>query len=489
MSAPHDVVIIGSGFGGIGLAIRLVQEGFGDIAVLEKADDLGGTWRDNTYPGAACDIPSLLYSFSFEPKTDWSRRFPPQAEILDYLRACARKHGIMPLIRFGTEVTEARFDEDAGLWHIDTGRGDTLSARVLVSACGQLNRPVVPPIPGQDAFTGTSFHSARWDHDAELDGRRVAIIGTGASAVQIVPEVARRAGHLTVFQRSAPYVIDKPDRPYRAWERALLRTVPGLYALGRARVYAVYEARALGFIRYPAMMKLIVRRWRTHMHRQIPDPGLRRRLVPDYPAGCKRILISDDYYPALTRPNVDLVTERIERITPDGVRTADGREHPADVIVYATGFATSGFVAPMKITGRDGRELNEEWREGALAHLGMTVHGFPNFFLLYGPYTNLGHNSIIYMLESQFRYVLGCVRRLREENLAWLEVRSDVQDAFGREMDARLRATVWDSGCTSWYMTENGKVVNNWPGFTFAYRRATRRPDPAHFHARRAAGG
>ncbi|XVQ08671.1 flavin-containing monooxygenase [Spirillospora sp. CA-255316] len=485
MDAPHDVVIIGSGFGGIGMAIRLLQEGHGDVVVLEKAADLGGTWRDNTYPGAACDIPSHLYSFSFERKTDWSRRFPPQEEILDYLRHCARKYGVLPLIRFGTEVTEARFDESTGRWHIATGRGDTLSARVVVSACGQLNRPVLPPIPGRGTFTGTSFHSARWDHGAALDGRRIAIIGTGASAIQIIPEIARRARRLTVFQRSAPYVIDKPDRPYRAWEKALLKTVPGLHELSRARIYALYEARALGFVKYPKLMDLLVRRFRDTMHDQIADPALRETLTPDYPMGCKRILLSGDYYPALAEPHVDLVTDPIERITPSGVRTAGGREHGADVIVYATGFAASGFVAPMKITGRDGRELNEEWRDGALAHLGITVSGFPNLFLLYGPYTNLGHNSIIYMLESQIRYVLGCLRAMRDARLDWIEVRPDAQDAFGREMRERLRSTVWDSGCTSWYMTEDGKVVNNWPGFTFAYRRATRRPDPRHFRARR----
>ncbi|MFC5746475.1 flavin-containing monooxygenase [Actinomadura rugatobispora] len=487
MGAPHDVVIIGSGFGGIGMAIRLVQEGFGDVVVLEKAADLGGTWRDNTYPGAACDVPSHLYSFSFERKTDWSRRFPPQEEILDYLRDCAREYGIMPLIRFGTEVTEARFDEGAGLWHVATSRGDTLSARVLVSACGQLNRPVLPDIPGRETFTGASFHSARWDHGAALDGRRVAIVGTGASAIQIIPEIAARARHLTVFQRSAPYVIDKPDRIYRGWEKALLRSVPGLHELSRARIYALYESRALGFIKYPKLMDLLSRRFRANMRDQIADPALRATLTPDYPMGCKRILISSDYYPALAEPHVDLVADPIERVTPSGVRTADGRDHEADVIVYATGFAASGFVAPMKITGRDGRELNEEWREGALAHLGITVSGFPNLFLLYGPYTNLGHNSIIYMLESQIRYVLGCLHAMRDAGLDWIEVRPDAQDAFGREMRERLRSTVWDSGCTSWYMTEDGKVVNNWPGFTFAYRRATRRPDPRHFRARRTA--
>ncbi|GAA3923258.1 NAD(P)/FAD-dependent oxidoreductase [Actinomadura viridis] len=487
MRTPHDVVIIGSGFGGIGMAIRLRQAGIRDVVILEKAADLGGTWRDNTYPGAACDVPSHLYSFSFEPKTDWTRRFSPQREILDYLRACARKYEVLPLIRFGAEVTEARFDEDAGLWRLATTGGE-LAARVVVSACGQLNRPVPPSIPGRGTFTGTSFHTARWDHGAELDGRRVAVIGTGASAIQIVPEIAGRASRLTVFQRSAPYVIDKPDREYRPWEKALLGTVPGLHALSRARIYALYESRALGFIKYPRLMDLMARRFRDHLGEQVADPALRETLVPGYPMGCKRILISGDYYAALGRPGVELVTDPIERVTPAGLRTRDGREHRADVIVYATGFAASDFLAPMKVAGRGGRDLNEEWRDGARAHLGITVSGFPNLFLLYGPYTNLGHNSIIYMLESQIRYVLGCVRAMRAHGLEWIDVRPDVQDAFTREMRTRMRSTVWESGCASWYQNAEGTVVNNWPGFTFAYRRATRRPDPRHFVARRARG-
>jgi cation diffusion facilitator CzcD-associated flavoprotein CzcO len=480
----HSAVIIGSGFGGIGMAIRLREAGVHDVVILEKAGELGGTWRDNTYPGAACDVPSHLYSFSFERKTDWTRRFPPQPEILEYLRHCARKYGVLDKIRFGTEVTEARFDEDAALWRVSTTDGE-LDARVLISGCGQLNRPELPPIEGRESFTGPSFHSSRWDHGTDLRGKRVALIGTGASAIQIVPEIAKEAAELKLFQRSAPYVIDKPDRPYRRWERAVLDTVPGLYALSRARIYALFEARALGFIRYPKIMGIMERDFRKFLEEQVEDPGLRAELVPGYRMGCKRILLSGDYYPALTRPNVDLITDPIERVTPSGVETAD-RAYDVDVIVYATGFRSTEFLSPMKIVGRDGRELNEAWRDGAQAHLGITVSGFPNLFLLYGPYTNLGHNSIIYMLESQFRYVLGCVEALRDAGLDWIDVKPDVQDAFTRDMRERMRSTVWEAGCQSWYMTADGKVVNNWPGYTFAYRRATRRPDPRDFRARRA---
>lgn len=490
MAMSHSVVIVGSGFGGIGMAIRLREAGIGDVVILEKAGELGGTWRDNTYPGAACDVPSHLYSFSFERKTDWTRRYPQQPEILDYLRHCAAKYGVLPLVRFGTEVTGARFDAERALWRISTTRGE-LEARVLVSACGQLNRPVLPPVEGRESFAGPSFHSSRWDHGVDLDGKRVAVIGTGASAVQIVPEIAARAESLTLFQRSAPYVIDKPDRPYRPWEKAVLRAVPGVYGLSRAKIYASHESRAIAFVKYPGLMGVMERQFRRSLAGQVADPELRDALVPGYPMGCKRILRSNDYYPALARPGVTLVTDPIARVTPSGVETrgADGRTaaHAADVIVYATGFASTDFLAPMRITGLDGRELNEAWRDGAQAHLGITVSGFPNLFLLYGPYTNLGHNSIIYMLESQFRYVLGCVDAVRRARLDWIDVRPHVQDAFTREMRERLRSTVWETGCESWYMTADGKVVNNWPGFTFAYRRATRRPDPRHFRAHRGA--
>ncbi|TDB83907.1 NAD(P)/FAD-dependent oxidoreductase, partial [Actinomadura sp. KC216] len=349
----HSVVIIGSGFGGIGMAIRLRRAGIRDVVILEKAGDLGGTWRDNTYPGAACDVPSHLYSFSFERKTDWSRRFPPQPEILGYLRHCAREHGVLAKIRFGTEVTEARFDEGAALWRISTTSGE-LDARVLVSACGQLDRPVLPPIEGRASFAGPSFHSARWDHDADLRGRRVAVVGTGASAIQIVPEIAREAAELRLFQRSAPYVIDKKDRPYRGWEKAVLARVPGVYGLSRARVYAAYESRALGFVKYPRLMTLLEKRFKNALADGVGDPALRDALLPRYPMGCKRILLSSDYYPALARPNVHLVTDPITAVTPSGIRTGQ-REHEVDAIVYATGFRSTEFLSPMKIVGRDGR--------------------------------------------------------------------------------------------------------------------------------------
>jgi cation diffusion facilitator CzcD-associated flavoprotein CzcO len=475
MSEPLSVVIVGAGFGGIGLAIRLRRAGVRDVTVLEKAAELGGTWRDNVYPGAACDIPSNLYSFSFERGHDWSRRFPLQEEILGYLRACAAKYGIRP--RFGAEVEEATFDEDRGLWRVRTTAGEEFTARALVTACGQLNRPAYPGFP--NAFGGTAFHSSRWNHDYDLGGKRVAVIGTGASAIQFLPYVAERAETVHVFQRTPPYVVDKADRPYARWERGLQRWVPGLRTLSRASTYARLEARGLAFITAPRLMGRVEGAFRRRLAEQVADPVLRSALTPGYVMGCKRVLLSDDYYATLNKPGVELVTEPIERLSETGVVTRDGREREVDAVIYGTGFRAQAFVAPMRVRGLGGQELNEAWRDGAEAYLGIAVSGFPNLFLTYGPNTNLGHNSIIYMLESQFNYIVGCVRALTRAK--YIDVRPDVQNAFNRALQYRFRDTVWASGCESWYMNEDGKIVNNWPGYTFAYRRATRRPDPGDF--------
>ncbi|GAA3228420.1 NAD(P)/FAD-dependent oxidoreductase [Actinocorallia longicatena] len=486
------VAIIGAGFGGIGLGILLKQAGI-PFVVLEKAGGIGGTWRDNVYPGAACDVPSHLYSFSFERKTDWTRRFAEQPEILAYLEHCVDAYGLAPHLRLDTEVTEARFLD--GRWRLSVtakedrengaeengGRenrdGDEIiEADVLVSACGQLNRPSIPSIPGLETFGGTVFHSARWDHSHDLTGRRVAVIGTGASAIQFVPHVAEQAAELTVYQRTAPYVIPKPDRVYGAVTRRLLGRVPALHDLDRLRTYLFFESRALGFVTYPPALKTMEASFRRTLKQAVPDRALRAKLHPDHPLGCKRVLISDDYYPALQRPNVALVTDPIKEVRQNAVVTEDGRVRTADTLILGTGFRSTEFLAPMAVHGRNGRELSEEWRDGAQAHLGITVHGFPNLYLLYGPNTNLGHNSIIYMLESQFSYVMACIRSGHT-----LEVRKDVQNAFNDEVRRRMRTTVWNTGCTSWYQTADGKHVNNWPGYTFAYRRATRRPDPRDF--------
>jgi cation diffusion facilitator CzcD-associated flavoprotein CzcO len=468
-SGELRVIIVGAGFGGIGMAIQLVKRGERRFAMLEQADDVGGCWRDNTYPGAACDIPSHLYSFSFEPGTAWSRAYAPQPEILAYLRACVRKYGLSRHLRFGTTVRGAQYDAGAGLWNVDTGT-DTLRARSLVIACGQLSRPALPDIAGRERFRGAQFHSARWNHEVSLDGRRIAVIGTGASAIQFVPAIAPRAGRLHVFQRSPPYLVPKPDREYSSWEQALHRRLPALTAASRARIYLNNEARAVT-LAVPRLVAGYQWLFRRHLERQIADPALRRKLTPDYPIGCKRVLISNDYYPALARNNVELVTDRIQEITAHGVMTNDGHERAVDAIIYGTGFTANEFLAPMTIRGLH-TTLDEAWQHGAEAYLGITVSGFPNLFMLYGPNTNLGHNSIIYMLESQIGYVMQCLEQLHR--IKHLDVRPDIQRAFNASLQQQLAGSVWAGDCTSWYKNAAGKVTNNWAGYTFAYRRITR---------------
>ncbi|WP_207887144.1 NAD(P)/FAD-dependent oxidoreductase [Pseudomonas sp. 30_B] len=480
-SAAVRVLIIGAGFAGLGLAIRLKQAGIEDFLILEKAGDVGGCWRENRYPGAACDVPSHLYSFSFEPKADWSRKFAPQAEILDYARHCADKYGLRERIRFHCEVSAASFDEAAGEWRVTCANGEVLRAQSLVCALGQLSRPLIPHLPGIERFQGKAFHSAQWDDQAKLEGGRVAVIGTGASAIQFVPQIAPKAAELLLFQRSAAYVIPKPDRPYAAWERNLKARLPWLQRLDRGLKYIQHEARALAFTVFPPLMKMMRLSFHRHLQRGIPDAGLRARLEPDYPLGCKRILISNDYYPALARSNVKLVDTGIREVTEDAIVTRDGQRHPVDTIIYGTGFAATEFLAPMRVQGLGGRELNQAWKEGAEAYKGISVSGFPNLFILYGPNTNLGHNSIIYMLESQFPYVLGCLQRIRREGLKYLDVKPQVQQRFNQHLQHELRHTIWERGCNSWYKTASGRNTVNWPGFTFRYRQQTRQPEFADY--------
>ena len=480
MTGELQTIIVGAGFGGLGMAMRLKQRGEQRFVILERAHDVGGCWRDNTYPGAACDIPSHLYSFSFEPSWRWTRAYATQPEILAYLRACAAKYDLAAQLRFGVEVRGAVFDAASGLWTVDTG-GEPLRARSLVIACGQLSRPAYPRISGLERFAGTQFHSARWDHDVDLTGKRVAVIGTGASAIQFVPAIAPRVGQLHLFQRSPPHVIPKPDRAFRGWERALVRRLPAVGTARRARIYVNNEARAvtLAFPRLTAGYEWLFRR---HLERQIRDPELRRKLTPDYPIGCKRVLISNDYYPAVTRPNVEVVTDAIREVTPRGVVTGDGRERAVDAIIHGTGFTANEFLAPMTIRGLRGT-LDEAWRGGAEAYLGMTIAGFPNLFVLYGPNTNLGHNSIIYMLESQFEYVMQALAELHR--VRHLDVKPEVQRSFNTSLQQQLADSVWAGDCTSWYKTADGKLTNNWPGYTFTYRRRTRTLELADYDVAR----
>jgi cation diffusion facilitator CzcD-associated flavoprotein CzcO len=469
------VAIVGTGFGGIAAAVRLRQAGIDDVVLFEKGDDVGGVWRENTYPGAACDVMSHLYSLSFAPKADWSRRFAPQAEIHAYLRDVARDFGLLPLIRFSTEVLDAAFDEQANVWRLSLAGGAEHETDVLITATGQLSRPSRPDVPGLDRFRGTMFHSAEWDHGHDLTGERVAVLGTGASAIQFVPEIAPRTATLTLFQRSAPYVLPKPDGPYDEAERRRYARVPGLLRLSRERIYVTNELRSLGFNTDPRLLAGHRARYRKHLEREVPDPALRRKLTPTDPMGCKRILMSNDWYPALQLPQVEVVTDGIREVREHSIVTADGTEREVDTIVLGTGFAATEFLAPMRITGRGGLDLHEQWKDGASAYLGTVVPGFPNLFVLYGPNTNLGHNSILVMVEAQVGWVVQAVRALAEGRAGRLEIRPDVAEAFDRWVQERLGHTVFAGGCHSWYLTESGRNTQNWPASTLTFRRRLRR--------------
>jgi cation diffusion facilitator CzcD-associated flavoprotein CzcO len=468
-SHRHDVVIIGAGFAGIGMAIRLRQAGFTDFVVLEQADDVGGTWRDNTYPGCACDIPGRLYSFSFAPDWDWSRRYPAQAEIHAYLRHCTDRFGVRPHLRLGTRLLDARHDPAAQRWRLAVDDGSVLLARVLIPAMGGLHHPALPPIPGLPDFAGPAFHSARWDHAVPLAGRRIAVIGTGASAVQLVPPLADQAGELRLFQRTPAWILGKRDPAAGGLTHAALRRVPLLRRIARAWTYWSHEARAAGFVLAPALMRAVERRARSHAKRQVADPALRHLLTPAYQIGCKRILLSNDFLPALTRAHVHLVTDPIARIVPDGVLTADGTHHPADVLVFATGFQAAPPLGPVRITNAEGRTLDALWQGGAPAFLGLAVPGFPNLFLLGGPNTGLGHNSVVFMLEAQIDHTIRALGRLRRQGWPVLAVREDVAGRCQAWLERRMRRTVWLTGCRSWYLGPDGRNTTLWPGFSIGY--------------------
>jgi cation diffusion facilitator CzcD-associated flavoprotein CzcO len=473
--ASPRIGIIGSGFSGLCLGIQLRRAGIESFTILEKADRLGGTWRDNTYPGCACDLPAFAYCFSFEQKTDWTRKWPPQSEILDYMDHCARKYGLLPHIRFETEVAEARFDAEAGVWQVVSSDGERFEFDVLVSGVGQLNRPYTPAIRGLERFGGIRFHSARWDHGADLRGKTVAVIGNAASAIQFVPEVAKEASKLLVFQRSANWMLPRRDRPYREDEKRRFAAHPWWARLYRWWIWALHESQFPVFRGNQFMARRYEALARKDMEAQIRDPELRRALVPDYPIGGKRILISDDYYAALARENVEVVTAPIEQVTEDAVVTRDGVSRRADAVVLATGFESTAFLAPMKIEGLAGKSLASEWKDGARAYLGVSVAGFPNLFLMYGPNTNLGHNSIIFMIECQTRYILDCLHQMRERGLAWIDVREDVQQAYNERLGRELARTVWARTGKSWYKNEAGVITNNWSGSTIRYWWTTRR--------------
>jgi cation diffusion facilitator CzcD-associated flavoprotein CzcO len=480
----HRIVIVGSGFAGLGAAIRLKQAGIDDFVVLERAGDVGGTWNLNTYPGCQCDIPSHLYSFSFAPNPDWSRTYSLQPEIWEYLRRVSREHGIDSHIRFHTEVTSARWDESAHMWRVAVdadGQTRELTTELLIAGPGPLHEPKLPDIDGIDSFTGTIFHSAEWDHEHSLQDARVAVVGTGASSIQFVPHIQPEVSRLHVFQRTPPWVVAHRDRPTTRAERLLYRVFPPAQRLVRGLVYLSHELFVFTLM-HPRQGSLAERTGRKHLRDQVPDPELRARLAPRYRIGCKRVLISNDYYPALQQPGVELVTDSIAAITPRGIVTADGVEREVDTIILGTGFHVTDMPVAEWVQGRGGRTLGEVWRGSPQAYLGTTVSGFPNLFLLVGPNTGLGHNSIVFMIESQLNYLMDCIAHLDRTGAAAFDVREDAQERFNADVQRKLHGSVWTSGgCVSWYLDEHGRNSTIWPGSTWPFRQRLRRFDPEHY--------
>lgn len=491
MSGRHvSVVIVGAGFSGLGTAIRLLQEGHRDVLILERADEVGGAWRDNTYPGCACDVPSRLYSFSFAPNPAWSRRFAPREEIGQYLRRCVDEYDLTPNLRLGCELQRATWDSERQRWDLRTSTGP-LTAGLLVLAQGPLSEPAVPSLPGLDSFIGEAFHSAQWRHDLDLSTKRVGVIGTGASAIQFVPHLQRTARQVTVFQRTPPWIAPRRDRVIPLWQQRLFRLAPPVQRLARGWEYLAREATLPALLGNRTMSALGQREALGHLHRQVADPGMRAKLTPDYGLGCKRVLLSDDYYPALGQPNVDVVTDPITSVGPDAVLTAptaearDGdaiAEHPVDVLIYGTGFRVTDATYAQQVVGADGRSLSEVWEGSPQAHLGTTVAGFPNLFLMAGPNTGVGHTSLIYMIESQIDYLLSCLRLMRSRGLTAVEVRAEAQYAFNAELQSRMEPTVWAAGgCVGWYQDRTGRITSIWPEPTWRFRRRTRAFDPRQY--------
>jgi cation diffusion facilitator CzcD-associated flavoprotein CzcO len=475
------VAILGTGFAGLGMAIRLKQEGHTDFVVLERAADIGGTWRDNTYPGCACDIPSHLYSFSFALNPNWSRAYSPQREIQDYLRSCAKRFGILPHIQWNSELQQGAWNEDDHCWHLTTTQGQLL-ADLLILGNGPLSEPSLPAIPGIEGFEGTLFHSAQWRHDYDLMGKRVAVIGTGASAIQFVPQIQPRVGHLSLFLRTPPWIVPRFDHPIPTWQRTLFRFLPITQRVVRTIIYWQRELLALGLVYRPAMLEDGMQIARRYLAKQVADPVLRAKLTPEYILGCKRILLSDDFYPALTQPNVEVITDRIREVRAHSIVTEDGREREVDTIICGTGFHVTDAQLPQHIYGRGGQSLADKWHPSSSAYKGTTVAGFPNLFLLIGPNTGLGHNSMVFMIEAQIQYILDCLHTMKRRGLLAVEVRPDREETFNRELQRRMRKTVWTSGCASWYLDASGRNTTLWPGFTFEFWRRTRHFDPQHYN-------
>jgi cation diffusion facilitator CzcD-associated flavoprotein CzcO len=466
----HDIVIVGSGFSGLGMAIRLKQAGIEDFVVLERASGVGGTWQANTYPGCACDVPSHLYSFSFAPNPEWTQTYSTQPEIWEYLRCCADEYGLRGHIRLNTPVESATWLDEERRWELETPDG-ALRARVVVAGMGPLTEPRIPDLPGLDAFEGATFHSARWDHEYDLRGKRVASIGTGASAIQYVPEIQKDVARLHVFQRTPPWVLPHSSRPIRAWERGLYRALPAAQKVVRGGVYAGREVLVLGFVKNPRLMHVIERLARRHMRAQISDPDLLDKVTPDYTIGCKRILPSNRWYRALGKDNVELVTARVREVRRNSIVDADGVERVVDAIVFGTGFHVTDIPAAQRVRGRGGALLDDVWRGSPRAYLGTSIAGFPNLFFLLGPNTGLGHSSMVYMIESQVAHVMAALGHMRANGAETIEVTAAAQERYNADVDGRMTGTVWQTGCSSWYLDRTGRNATIWPDWTWRFRR------------------
>ncbi len=481
MPESVDIAIVGSGFSGLGMAIQLQRQGRDDFVVLERAEEVGGTWWANTYPGCACDVPSHLYSFSFAPNPEWTETYSKQPEIRDYLIRCADQFGVRDKVRTGNELTDAKWDPEAQRWQIET-TGGTYDARVLVLAAGALFEPKIPDFPGVDSFEGEKWHSARWNHDYDLKGKRVVSIGTGASAIQLVPAIQPEVDQLHVVQRTPPWVFPHSGRPTTRFERAVYKRFPALQKLVRGAVYAQRETFVLGFVKNPKIMKIAEKIARAKMRKELGDrQDLIEKVTPDYTIGCKRILPSNKWYGALAKDNVELVTEGIKEITPNSVVFEDGSEREADAIIFSTGFAVTEMPASKLVRDGDGQTLRENWNGSPQAHKGTAVEGFPNLFIMLGPNTGLGHSSMVYMVESQISYVLDALRQMDERGAHAVEVRGDALERYNVDLQEQLDGTVWNTGCASWYVDEHGRNVTLWPDWTFRFRQQTAQFDTGSY--------
>lgn len=480
-SVHRHIAIVGAGFSGIAMGIALKRAGIDSFTIFEKASDLGGTWRQNTYDGLACDVPSHLYCYSFEPKPDWSRSYAPQKEILEYIRHCAKKYGVYGHIRFDTEITAAQFEENTGLWTLTSNASLPFSAGVVVWAQGPLNKPVRPEVPGMDRFSGEMMHSAGWRQDYDFTGKRVAVVGAGASAIGVVPAVARKASQVYVFQRSPAWVMPKFDRAFSAREIERFRRYPFLSKLLRGAIYWFIEVYGPMLIYKSWLNRIPEAVGKAHIRKHIKDPELRRQLTPTYSIGCKRTLYSDDYYPAFARDNVRLLTQEIAALTPSGVVARDGERLDVDAIVWCTGFNTSFATSITPIRGRGGRLLSQSWVEGDVPYKGVATHGFPNLFALVGPNTGPGHTSVLVYLEAQVNYVLQIVKALRQQDLATVDVRAEVQDRYNASIQRRMKNTTWLTGCSSWYLADHGRNLTLFPGLNCEYRLRLRRFEPTEY--------